>query len=91
MSDLDKKLILGIIKNVPRLHRDPHSQKQLLSALTAGINNDHNSLLDEFMKNGDSDRLRRESKEFFKAERLKTRTEKDYLMHLAEKPVMIEL
>lgn len=34
---------------------------------------------------------RAESKDYFKADKLKTRTEKDYLIHLAEKPVMAEM
>jgi len=34
---------------------------------------------------------RNETKDFFVAEKLRTRTEKDYLMHLAEKPVMLEM
>ena len=41
--------------------------------------------------NGATDRDNNDSKEFFKADRLRTRTEKDYLMHLAEKPVMLEM
>lgn len=41
---------------------------------------------------GGEDTLERQkSKDYFRAEKLRTRTEKDYLMHLAEKPVMMEL
>ena len=49
----------------------------------------------EFEKYGDSMRRRtadsdggQKEKDFFRAERLKTKTEKDYLMSLAQRPVM---
>ena len=77
VTDLDKKLLLGVIQNVPRLQRDLKDNLKQRP-------NDFNifSKLDDPFKS---------DKAFFEPEKLKTKTEKDYLMHLAEKPVMIEL
>ena len=90
-TDLDKKLLLGIIKNVPKLHRDAKAKSQLLSVLSP--RDQSRSIFEEFATrggSGNSEINRRYSKDYFRAERLKTKTEKDYLMHLAEKPVMAE-
>ena len=49
------------------------------------------SVTDTATRKGSASDRNETTKDFFVAEKLKTRTEKDYLMHLAEKPVMQEM
>jgi len=89
-SDLDQKLLLGVIKNNPRLIR---VGSHLLSPTTAYSGHDSHFVLfgdsNDAARKGTADSIK--GKEFFKAESLKTKTEKDYLMTLAEKPIQVEL
>jgi len=89
-TDLDKKLLLGVIKNNPRLVR---VGSHLLSPMTTYSGQDSHFVLfgdsNDPARKGTADSQK--GKEFFKAESLKTKTEKDYLMTLAEKPIQVEL
>jgi len=89
-TDLDKKLLLGVIKNNPRLVR---VGSHLLSPMTTYSGQDSHFVLfgdsNDPARKGTADSQK--GKEFYKAESLKTKTEKDYLMTLAEKPIQVEL
>ena len=70
---------------MPRLQRDANDN---LRNAGEGGRRDFNSFLKLDQSTGGGSKP---SKSFFEPEKLKTKMEKDYLMHLAEKPVMMEL
>ena len=78
-NDVDKKLLLGVIKNLPKLMRERNSTSLLISPRSK---QPEKSLFDQFCNEANND-----EKDYFKAERLKTRTERDYLATMVKKPV----